>query len=290
MTSDLRSRYERRKKRKLTMKRLRIAGAAVLFTILIATPALSHNFWLVPHSFRLAPGDQLVVSGQTSSAFPTSLSAVTVDRVASAQLLTANVQEDIPDLTVSGNSLMIRSRPTQEGQAVVAVAIHPRNIPESAESFRRYLRLEGAPEALVKYEREGLLPTDSITRRYAKYAKTLVQVGDRGPKAFERVAGHPLEFVPLTDPDAGMATARFRMLFLGEPLANAKGEASVAASMDAEEADRDLTFETDEHGEFQIDIEPGLWNVRSLHIVPAPAGSGADWDVHWATFVWQAGD
>jgi len=33
----------------------------------------------------------------------------------------------------------------------------------------------------------------------------------------------------------------------------------------------------------------GLWNVRALYILPAPSGSGADWDVHWATFVWGIG-
>ncbi|MCH7533571.1 MAG: DUF4198 domain-containing protein [Gemmatimonadetes bacterium] len=272
------------------MRRLTTAAAAVLLAILLATPALSHDFWLVPHSFRLSPGDQLLVSGQTSSTFPTSLSAVTVDRVASARLLTAHDDQDIVGLSVGGTSLLIRHRPEREGQALVTVAIHPRIIPESPESFRRYIELEGAPEALRRFERDGLLPTDSITRRYAKYAKTLVEVGDGGPRAFERLAGHPLEFVPLTDPAAASSTLRFRMLFLGEPLAHARGHASVAASMDAESAHRDVPFETDALGEFQVDIQSGLWNVRALHIVPAPDGSGADWDVHWATFVWEAAD
>jgi len=29
----------------------------------------------------------------------------------------------------------------------------------------------------------------------------------------------------------------------------------------------------------------GLWNVRTIHVVPAPAGVDAQWDVHGATFV-----
>ena len=29
----------------------------------------------------------------------------------------------------------------------------------------------------------------------------------------------------------------------------------------------------------------GLWNVRTIHVLPASAGADADWDVHWATFV-----
>jgi ketosteroid isomerase-like protein len=34
----------------------------------------------------------------------------------------------------------------------------------------------------------------------------------------------------------------------------------------------------------------GLWNIRTIHVVPGAAGSGADWDTHWATFVFQVGD
>ena len=268
------------------MKRLTI-GAAVVLSIFLATPTLSHDFWLVPHAFRLSPGDELLVSGQTSSTFPTSLSAVTVDRLVSARLLMAHSTQDIAGLSVGGTSLWIRHRPEREGQALVTVAVGPRSIPESPESFRRYLELEGAPEALIRYEREGLLPTDSITRRYAKYAKTLVEIGEGGPRAFEQLAGHPLEFVPLTDPMEADPKLSFRLLFLGEPLAHARGHASVAASLSAEAAYHDVPFETDEHGEFQIELQQGLWNVRALHIVPAPDGSGADWDVHWATFVWE---
>jgi hypothetical protein len=33
---------------------------------------------------------------------------------------------------------------------------------------------------------------------------------------------------------------------------------------------------------------PGLWNVRTLQIVPAHPRSGADWDVHWATLVFRS--
>ena len=168
--------------------------------------------------------------------------------------------------------------------------LHPRSILESPESFRRYLELEGAPEALARYEREGLLPTDSITRRYAKYAKTLIEVGEAGLPVYQRIAGHPLEFVPLDDP-ARISTGdslRFQMLLFGKPVPEARGHASVAGSLDADAAYHDVSFETDAEGEFVLRIDgTGIWNVRALYILPAPTDSGADWDVHWATFVWH---
>ena len=268
--------------------------AGVLFLLVICvTPLLSHDFWLIPNAFRVARGADLVVLGKTSSTFPTTLSAVTPERIASARLIGAGGSEDVEHLGVDGNSLRLAHRPRMAGQALVTARVHPRSIPESAESFRRYLTLEGAPEALARYEREGLLPTDSIVRRYAKYAKTLIEIGDRGPRAFGRVADHPFEFIPLDDPASGRTgdTVRFRLTLFGQPLATARGHASVARNGEAEAAYDDATFETNARGEFTISITgSGIWNVRALYILPAPAGSGADWDVHWATFVWQAED
>ncbi|HEY0035570.1 MAG TPA: DUF4198 domain-containing protein, partial [Longimicrobium sp.] len=197
------------------------AGAALIAVLATATALFAHDFWLVPDAFRVTPGGWIEVRGQTSSRFPTSESAVALDRVADARVISAAGEETIRNLSVAGTSLLLRSRPTTPGQRIVAVRLHPRSVRESAESFRRYLELEGAPEALERYGREGLLPrTDSVTRRYAKYAKTFVEVGEGGPRAFERVAGHPLEFVPLADP----ATVRLgdtlpvRLLYRGRPL------------------------------------------------------------------------
>ena len=278
-------------------RRGRLARASLLsmtLALVVAAPLASHDFWLIPDAFRIASGDRLEVSGQTSSSFPTTLSAVTVDRVAEARLVTATGSEPTEDLSTRGNSLRLAHRPSTPGQALVAVRIHPRSIPESPESFRNYLTLEGAPEALERYEREGLMPTDSIVRRYAKYAKTLVHVGSGGSTAYDRHLGHPLEFVPLDDPEAVGAGGilRFRLLLLGEPIAGARGHASAAAHRDAEHESGHATWETDRSGEISVEVTtPGIWNVRALYILPAPAGSGADWDVHWATFVWEvAGD
>lgn len=268
------------------------AGVVLVALLATASALFAHDFWLVPDAFRVTPGGWIEVRGQTSSRFPTSESAVTVDRVADARVISAAGEETIRDLSVAGTSLLLRSRPTTPGQRIVAVRLHPRSVRESAESFRRYLELEGAPEALERYGREGLLPqTDSVTRRYAKYAKTFVEVGQGGPRAFERVAGHPLEFVPLADP----ATVRLgdtiavRLLYRGRPLAGARLHAGAAPRGGGTQlAGQEPHLETDGDGVARVFIDRmGLWNVRTLQIVPADAGSGADWDAHWATIVFE---
>jgi hypothetical protein len=276
----------------MTVLPRRLAALLAAVTLAVTTALGAHDFWLVPDAFQVAPGGTISVRGQTSSAFPTSESAVAVDRIASATLIGHDGSRPLGDFSHAGTSLLIRTpAPREPGQRVVAMAIHPREVREGPESFRRYLVLEGAPEALARYEREGRLPTDSITRRYAKYAKTLVQVGEGGPRAFDRTAGHPLEFVPLTDPSALKAgdTLAARLLFRGRPLAGARLHAGTAPEPGRAEAE-DLSLETDASGVTRLPLaRGGLWNIRAIHIVPAEAGSGADWDVHWVTLVYRIG-
>lgn len=161
-----------------------------------------------------------------------------------------------------------------------------RHVKETAESFRKYLVLEGAEDALKRYDRAGQLPTAGIVRRYAKYAKTFVEVGD-GPRAYQRVIGQPLEFVPLADPHAAHVSSelRMRLLFQGRPLAGARVHAGIAPG-GGRTTIADLALTTTDEGVVTIPMDAaGLWNVRTIHVVPAPAGADADWDVHWARFV-----
>lgn len=270
-------------------------GAGVVVGVLVAAlPLVAHDFWLVPDAFRIGSGETLSVRGQTSSAFPSSEAAVGAERVASALLIDAAGETRLEEVSRAGTSLLIRHRPTRAGQKIVAVTLQPVLVRESPESFRRYLDLEGVPETLERLEREGGLPSDSVTRRYAKYAKTLVEVGTGGPRVAMRSLGHPLEFVPLRDPSTLHAgdTLALRLLFQGRPLSGAKVHAGVVSPAPGTELDalagteRHMERVTDDDGSFRVPLpEAGLWNVRSLVVVPAAAGSGADWDTHWATLV-----
>lgn len=286
--------------RRRSFRTLVVALCSGAVLLLAAAPLLAHDFWLVPDAFRVVLGAELRARGQTSSLFPTSEAAVAVDRVAEAVVLGANSRDVVTQLSHEGSSLVLRHRPRGAGQRVIAVRLKPRLVRESPASFRRYLELEGAPEALERYEREGRLPpagsTDSLTRRYAKYAKTVVEVGRSGPRAFARPVGHPVEFLPLRDPAALRAgdTLSLRLVFRGRPLAGARlhagsipGDARASDTAAARAAGaRDVHVTTDRMGVARIVVDrPGLWNVRTIQIVPADARTGADWDVHWATLV-----
>ena len=272
--------------------RILAAGAAAAAVLIVVGVADAHDFWLVPDAFQVAEGATVTVRGQTSSKFPTSESAVATSRVADARVLgvggAASDDVRLTELSTAGTSLVLRYRPTSAGQRIVAVRLAPTTLRASGPGFKRYMELEGAAALAARYEREGILPkTDSITRRYAKYAKTLVQVGRGGARAFSRVVGHPAEFVPLRDPAALRAgdTLAVRLLYEGKPL----GHSHVHAGVAVEDGDPvDLSLETDAQGIARLPLaRAGLWNVRTLHIVPAPRESGAEWESHFATLVFS---
>jgi len=273
--------------------------ALAIVTVASATILLAHDFWLVPDAFAVTPGGRIAVSGQTSSLFPTSLSAVTPDRIVAARVVTADTVVAVTDVSISGVSMRLGYRPTKAGQHVIGVQLAPRTVRESPASFKRYLDLEGAPEARERYEREGLLPADgrdSLTRRYAKYAKSVVEVG-RGARAYASAVGHPLEFMLLDDPSGLRVgdTLHVRLVLLGKSVSNGRfhsgsvpmGATALRDTLAARRsASQDVSGTTDADGHAAVVMtRAGLWNLRTIQIIPALKGSGADWDVHWATLV-----
>lgn len=278
-------------------------GIAVVAFLTMTSIVAADDFWLVPNAFSVTPGSALTIRGQTSSNFPASKSAVAVDRIASAARISSAGSVALTDLSVAGRSLMLRDRPTAAGQYVIGVSIHPRSLRESTPGFLRYLGLEGADSVLARVQRTRALDgRDSVTRRYAKYAKTLVQVGTAGPRAFDRLAGHAIEFVPLRDPSTLKVgdTLQVRALFRGSPLAGLPVHADVvdpATDRDAPAAAGHSASAfpvqnsiTDAAGIARFSVRrAGMWSVRSVHIEEV-AGSGASlWDVHWVSLVFLAG-
>lgn len=270
----------------------RIAAVTGVLTAASAVALLAHDFWIVPNAFVVAAGGTIEIRGQTGTRFPTSVSAVAPERVADARVIGASNEERITDLSVKDSSLILRHKPTTPGQRIVAVALVARSSRTTSANLKRYIALEGNSELAEHYERDGAYPkTDSLTQSAAKYAKTIVEIGHGGPRAFARNVGHALEFIPVNDPSAlrvGDSLA-VRLLFRGQAVANAHLHAGVAPAPNAtsEDASKDLSVATDSDGVAMIPLaRAGLWNARTLYAAPM-RGSAGEWEVAFATLVFE---
>ena len=275
-------------KRRLTAsgRVLAVAGALALG---VASGLFAHDFWIVPMQFAVAPGATLEIHGLTGSRFPVSQSAVAVERVADARLIGAGDDERVTDLSIAGQSLVLKQAPRAAGQRVVAVTLQPASRRVAVAGLKRYIGLEGAPELAEALEKQGAFAGfDSATMKTQKFAKSIVDVGQGGPRAFSRTAGHGLEIVPLSDPGTLHPGGQVgvRLLFRGAPVAGAYLRAGTAADSANGIAASDTILVTNQEGVATLTVRQGLWNVRSLHAAPMPAGR-TDWDVYFGTLVFR---
>ena len=279
-------------------RRALVATMALGVGAVLAAEAAAHDFWIIPSAFQIPEGGTLEALGQTSTRFPSSVSAVAVARVADARLIGASGSTRITNLGQREKSLVLRQRPSAPGQYLVAVALVPSPVRSTAADFQRWLDLEGAPGEAARLERLGAFQgTDSVTRRTLKVAKTIAQVGAGGPRMFSRAAGQPLEFILGADPVSLRVgdTLSVQMLFNGRPVANGEAHAGAADWPMTEGVEvpepQDVHLRANELGLLRLPVtRGGVWNVRGIHVAPGATGVSREWDVHWATLVFQVGD
>ena len=274
---------------------------------LVAAALEAHDFWIIPDPFAVASRGTIAVRGQSGVRFPESESAVPANRIVDARLIGAHGESRIEEITTEGKSLRLRQKPPAAGEYLVAVALEPRSTRTTRAGFNRYLTLEGAADEAARLQREGALTGgDSITYRVSKFAATIVMVGRGGDRAFEKSAGYSLEFIPTTDPARAQVgdTIALRVMANGRAVANLRVHAGAAADsllrVRGSGTDPDLHLLTDGSGLVRVPLtKPGLWNVRTAHVVspedrqsagvPTKTDStrSVDWEVDWATFVFE---
>ena len=272
--------------------------AATLLVATLGTTRLldAHDFWLIPDAFAIASGGTIAVRGQSGTRFPASESAVAPTRVVDARLIGASTETRITDLAGEGTSLRLRQKPSVDGQYLVALMLQPRETRAAVTAFRRYLELEGAADEAARLDREGALRgRDSVRYRATKYATTVVEVGT-GPRAFTRETGYPLQFTPMSDPTELRVggTAHFRVSAGGRPLAGLRVHAGAAADSALRRrgvsaaSDPDLHLITESSGVVHVPVtKAGWWNVRAAYVAPRGSPDAGEWDVSWATFVFN---
>jgi uncharacterized GH25 family protein len=150
-------------------------------------------------------------------------------------------------------------------------------VEQTGPKFDRYLGEEGL-ERIRGLRKAGEGPVREI---YSRCAKSLLRVGD-GSSGYDRALGLELELVPERDPYSlkpGEALP-VRLLYRGEPL---DGALVIAlASPDSKVSARTAG------GRASLVLDrPGRWLVKAVHMVPAPEGSGAEWESLWASLTFE---
>lgn len=152
------------------------------------------------------------------------------------------------------------------------------------EKFEKYLQDEGLDHVLkARAERkESVKPGSEV---YSRCAKSLIAGGGSGDAGFDRVVGLTLELVAESSPlklRPGDAL-RLRLLHDGRPLPGALVKVTV---QDDPEGTASARTGRDGRVSFRLPRK-GIWLARVVHMVPAPAETGADWESLWASLTFE---
>jgi uncharacterized GH25 family protein len=262
-----------------------IGKRRTLFALLglLAGPALrAHDFWIEPSSFRPQTGARVAVRlrvGEGLRGDPVPRDPGQIER-----FVTAGPEGEAGVPGVPGGEPAGWVSPASPGLRWIVYDSGHSSLALGAAKFERYLGQEGLERIrrLRASRGQSGVPAREI---YSRCAKSLLAVGDRAGAGFDRVLGLELELVPEKNPYLLKAgeTLPVRLLYHGKPLEGALVTALPQGAPDARVSSR-----SDRRGHADLRLDrPGLWLVKAVHMVSAPAGSGADWESLWASLTFE---
>jgi uncharacterized GH25 family protein len=257
--------------------------AMIVFILGAPASGLAHDMWIEPTSFTPDLGRVLALKLRVGDDFrgePIPRNDEMIERFVVAD---ANGQRAVVGRAGADPAGLLRV--TATGPMVVAYQSRPNPLTLSAAKFTSYLREESLDQIIALRESTGRSGTD-VREQFVRCAKTLVRSGAAGAQPADRVMALPLELVAEADPSSlpHGQDLPVRLTYLGRPL---RGVRTVAVNQ-RDPWDR-LTAVSDADGRVRFRLpEGGVWMVRAVHMVAAPAGAPADWVSYWASLTFDA--
>ncbi|MEO6363285.1 MAG: DUF4198 domain-containing protein [Caldimonas sp.] len=254
-------------------------------SVLLASAAHAHEFWLLPSSFSPAVGQRVGLQLRVGEGWPGEALPRDPARVVRFAWIDGAGERRVAG--AAGAEPAGVARANLVGPAIAIYRSSDSLVTLDAELFERYLRLEGL-EAVSEHRRargESAAPGREL---FSRSAKALVQVGGKeAPTAgFDRIAGLTLELVPLDAPQTLVAGAplRLQLLQLGQPLSG-----TLVKAFERDGGGR-VEARTGVDGVATLALPRlGDWMFSAVAMAEAPAGSGADWKSIWAALTLRTG-
>lgn len=255
-----------------------LSGLAALL-LWPASPAAAHDFWIEPASFRPAVGNKVPLRLFVGMDFAGAATVYLPDTFERYVAVGPDGEKNIPGIL--GDDPAGHFAVTRPGPYIVAYRSTLFTVTfDTLAEFEQYLDNEGLER--VKTLRAFGPPKGKVIREnYSRSAKALVVAGKPGAAA-DRALGLRLELVAEKNPYLA-ARVPLRLLYEGKPL-----EGALVVAFNKVEPLKKLKARTDKNGRVQLEfMRPGTWLVTSVHMFPASAKSGADWESVWASLTFE---
>jgi uncharacterized GH25 family protein len=258
----------------------------LIFTaiILACDPLLAHDMWIEPTTFAPESGEIIGLKlrvGQDLLGDPLARDS---------QLIKEFIVEDSagrkPVVGRDGGNPAGFIRASDPGVLVVGYHSNPSTVEETAEKFNQYLTEEGLDSIAASRARRNETNL-KVHELFSRCAKSLVFAAPASGAQGDRVLGFPLELVAERNPYAIRAGEDLpvRLMYESRPLAGA-----LVIALNRQNPTERLSVRTGKDGRVRLHLRPGgMWLVKAVHMVPAPAATNADWQSYWASLTFQLG-
>jgi hypothetical protein len=263
----------------------RFAGpAARLAALLLVFRAVAHahDFWIEPSQFQQPAGARATFRLRVGEHFRGDPVPFDPRRVQAFVVVTDGGTQPIGGRIGAEPAGAVELQAT--GLAVVGYRSTPQPVTLPAAEFERYLATEGLEAVISARAARGGSGADG-REIFSRAAKAIVAVGGGRPEAgHDRVLGFTLELVPERSPYALHTGDELPVVlrYEGRPLPGALVMALHASG------ERLAAIRTDASGRVRVPLSRnGVWLVKAVHMVPAPAGVDADWESIWASLTFE---
>ena len=266
----------------LSSSMFRRLGALVVAIALGPATLVAHDMWIVPTTFSPAPGEIVGVKlrvGQDLLGDPLPRDPALVN-----QFVVEDVAGRKPVVGRDGADPAGFVRVAQPGLLVIGYRSNPSPIEMAADKFNQYLKEEGldAVTAMRASRHESGAGAHEI---FSRCAKSLVFSGTPAEAPGDRPLGFTLELVAERNPYAvgPGQDLPVRLIYENRPLAGA-----LVVAMNRLNPAEKLSARTDKDGRVRFKVRPGgMWLIKAVHMVPAPAGARAEWTSFWASLTFE---
>lgn len=255
--------------------------SAFLISLSLASPAMAHDYWLAPSTYRPAAGSTVDVRLYVGHEFgdvkerSLQLPKTVRFRLSDGRGRSANLLRS----QVDGQKPLIQLQLPAAGTHLLSLQRDWSLIEMEAKKFHGYLKHEGLTDAIREREESGEADQPA-SERYRRYLKSLVVADGQHTAAWQVKLGHRLEILPQRDPSAVQPGGALpvQVVFESRPL----GDVQVTAMGRRGEEVTIQHLRTDGEGMAQFTLDhPGEWIVRLVYLRRCPRPKKADWESFW---------
>jgi uncharacterized GH25 family protein len=262
----------------MCMKKIKSTFIIVLLTFL----ANAHEFWLQPAKFRFALGETIKLDFMVGESFTGEFWDLKKHKVEKIQLHRLSGSRDLANdvKLTQGNNLALQA--DQEGTYLFSLQSNAAYIELEGEKFNDYLKEDGLDYILDERTKSGSLNKKS-TEFYTRFAKLLVQTGNKTDDTYKKKLGLWYEIIPDQNPFTLKVGDHLqcRVLFDGKPAAHAL--VKVWNRVGTTTFLQNIYTEKDGSMRFPISAS-GPWMVSSVRMIHSET-AGAEYHSLWASLV-----